>query len=133
MGSAMVSAKSCGMTYGHDLLSMLTTCLFDPIQFIPTPLAFVSWICTVRGWVFLQSLIMCGLYFAAAWVLRRVVWKFVAGAFENFISYNVLKVGRKKWNFGVHRSAFFAVGRAHSMNGSLSSRRDFTFRSGTAS
>ncbi|BGP13105.1 hypothetical protein JCM10213v2_001024 [Rhodosporidiobolus nylandii] len=52
-------------------------------MFIPTPLTLCSWICSIKGWVVLQSLILSAEYFAAAYVLREIVFPVLKGLFEN--------------------------------------------------
>ncbi|GAA6057404.1 hypothetical protein JCM3770_000749 [Rhodotorula araucariae] len=58
---------------------------------IPTPCLpcqlLCGWICTIKGWVVLESLILAGTYFIAAYVLREVIFPILKGLFENFVIY----------------------------------------------
>ncbi|TKA53318.1 hypothetical protein B0A53_04336 [Rhodotorula sp. CCFEE 5036] len=49
-----------------------------------------GWVCTIKGWVVLESLLLAAQYFAAAWAIRRVVFPILKGLFENVLSYQVL-------------------------------------------
>ncbi|GAA5830575.1 hypothetical protein JCM11251_002518 [Rhodosporidiobolus azoricus] len=57
-------------------------------MFIPGPWSFFTWICTVKGWVVLQSAVLAGGYLAVAWALRRVAFPRLKGIFENEALYN---------------------------------------------
>ncbi|GAA5971357.1 hypothetical protein JCM11641_008321 [Rhodosporidiobolus odoratus] len=77
-------------------------------MFIPTPLSFVSWICTVKGWVVLQSFILGAGYFAAAYVLREIVFPVLKSLFENFIVYQFFKGPLGDWIIDV-KTMFYAA------------------------
>lgn len=68
---------------------MHVLCTITAKKWVPTPGMFVTWICTVRGWAVLQSLMMCTEYGIACWILRRVVFPILAKLFQNIIMYNV--------------------------------------------
>ncbi|GAA5905393.1 hypothetical protein JCM6882_003147 [Rhodosporidiobolus microsporus] len=59
-------------------------------MFIPGPWSFFTWICTVKGWVVLQSGILGFGYLAACYVLRRIAFPFLKGTFEQEEVYNLV-------------------------------------------
>ncbi|GAA6017342.1 hypothetical protein JCM8202_005646 [Rhodotorula sphaerocarpa] len=67
--------------------------MINPCALNPCWLAFelfFGWICTIKGWVVLESLLLAAEYFAAAWVLREAIFPILKGLFENFASYQIL-------------------------------------------
>ncbi|KAM0787925.1 hypothetical protein ACM66B_006131 [Microbotryomycetes sp. NB124-2] len=73
-------------------------------------MSLVCWICTVRGWVVLMSAFMTVEYFGIAWVLRRIVWKVVAGLYENIVSYNIFKGLLSEWIPVIKRDFYVCLG-----------------------
>ncbi|ORY90746.1 hypothetical protein BCR35DRAFT_328507 [Leucosporidium creatinivorum] len=53
---------------------------------------------------------MCAEYFAVAWVLRRIVWNFVAYAFETFLTYNAFKDILNEWIPIIKQWFYFCLG-----------------------
>ncbi|GAA5937955.1 hypothetical protein JCM3775_002406 [Rhodotorula graminis] len=70
--------------------------VFIPTPCLPCQLA-CGWICTIKGWVVLESLLLAGTYFAAAYVLRELVFPPLKDLFENFLVYQVLKDPLGTW------------------------------------
>ncbi|BGP37025.1 hypothetical protein JCM10450v2_000935 [Rhodotorula kratochvilovae] len=64
-------------------------------MFIPTPCLpcqlFCGWICTIKGWVVLESLILAATYFVAAYVLREVIFPVLKDLFQNWFVYQFAK------------------------------------------
>ncbi|POY70806.1 hypothetical protein BMF94_6218 [Rhodotorula taiwanensis] len=66
---------------------MVNPCAFNPCWLLLHFLC--GWVCTIKGWVVLESLLLAGGYLAAARALRRVVFPILKGLFENVLSYQV--------------------------------------------
>ncbi|BGP21980.1 hypothetical protein JCM10295v2_000857 [Rhodotorula toruloides] len=66
-----------------------------------------TWICTIKGWVVLQSLLLASEYFAICWGLRYVVFPLLKSCFENFLVYQILHGPLGNWIILV-KAAFYA-------------------------
>ncbi|BGP05108.1 hypothetical protein NBRC10512_005117 [Rhodotorula toruloides] len=66
-----------------------------------------TWVCTIKGWVVLQSLLLASEYFAICWALRYVVFPLLKSCFENFLVYQILHGPLGNW-ITLVKAAFYA-------------------------
>ncbi|GAA5991550.1 hypothetical protein JCM10908_005757 [Rhodotorula pacifica] len=67
---------------------MVNPCALNPVYLFCK--CACGWVCTIKGWVVLESLLLAAEYFAVAYAIRRGIFPILKGLFENVASYQVL-------------------------------------------